>query len=253
MLMEKYELEINDVTKYFIIHKDKNLTLKQKLLFSKRDVKKKCLVLDKINLKVKKGELILLIGSNGSGKSTLLKLIAKILYPNSGKIINDKKICSIIELCAGFHQDFTGRENIYFNASIYGLSKKAIEAKIDEIINFSELGSFIDVPIRTYSSGMLIRLAFSIVINIDADIYLFDEIFAVGDYHFQQKCLAKIEELKKKKKTIIAVSHDIDLIKRLASRTIWLKYGKIYRDGKPEKILKEYLMESDKDEGIDWL
>lgn len=237
-------IEIRNLTKIFTIYKDKRYTLKQKLIFFRNNAKEKSIVLDDINLTIKKGELVILIGTNGSGKSTLLKLISKILYPTKGIIKTNGKICSIIELGAGFHQDFTGRENIYFNGSLYGLSKKTIDEKIEEIIKFSELENFIDNPIRTYSSGMIIRLAFSIVINIDADIYLFDEILAVGDNHFQKKCLKKIQELKKMNKTIIVVSHDLDLVKNIGTRAIWLNNGKIYKDGVTKEIINMYLKES---------
>lgn len=237
-------IEIRNLTKIFTIYKDKRYTLKQKLIFFRNNSKEKSIVLDDINLTIKKGELVILVGTNGSGKSTLLKLISKILYPTKGIIKTNGKICSIIELGAGFHQDFTGRENIYFNGSLYGLSKKNIDEKIEEIIKFSELENFIDNPIRTYSSGMLIRLAFSIVINIDADIYLFDEILAVGDNHFQKKCLKKIQELKKMNKTIIVVSHDLDLVKNIGTRAIWLNNGKIYKDGVTKEIINMYLKES---------
>lgn len=237
-------IEIRNLTKIFTIYKDKRYTLKQKLIFFRNNSKEKSIVLDDINLTIKKGELVILIGTNGSGKSTLLKLISKILYPTKGIIKTNGKICSIIELGAGFHQDFTGRENIYFNGSLYGLSKKNIDEKIEEIIKFSELENFIDNPIRTYSSGMIIRLAFSIVINIDADIYLFDEILAVGDNHFQKKCLKKIQELKKMNKTIIVVSHDLDLVKNIGTRAIWLNNGKIYKDGITKEIINMYLKES---------
>lgn len=238
-------IKIENLTKIFTIHKDKKYTLKQKLIFKKGNLKEKRVVLDNINLTIKKGEVVILIGNNGCGKSTLLKLISKVLYPTKGNIETKNKILSIIELGAGFHQDFTGRENIYFNGSIYGLSKKEIDKKIKDIIDFSELSDFIDNPIRTYSSGMIIRLAFSIIINIDADIYLFDEILAVGDNHFQKKCLDKINELKAQKKTIIIVSHDLNFVKNIGTRAIWLREGKIYKDGNAEKIIKEYLKESD--------
>lgn len=234
-------IEIENLVKYFTIYKDKKSTLKQKLIFRTGNLKEKRLVLDNIDLSIEKGELVLLIGRNGSGKSTLLKLISKVLAPTSGTIICNKKICSIIELGAGFHLDFTGRENIYFNGSIYGLSKKEIDKKINDIIEFSELTEFINNPVRTYSSGMVIRLAFSIVINMDADIYLFDEVLAVGDSYFQIKCLDKIKELKDAGKTIIVVSHDLELVKNMGTRAIWLRDGKIYKDGKAKQVIRLYL------------
>ena len=181
-----------------------------------------------------------LIGVNGSGKSTLLKLITRIIYPTSGAIKVNGKVSSLLELGAGFHPDFSGRENIYFNASIFGLTKKEIDDRLDSIIEFSELEEFIDTPIRTYSSGMYMRLAFSVAINVDADIILIDEILAVGDQHFQEKCMDKMLELKKSGKTIVFVSHSAGAVKFLCDRAIWLKDGVIEMDGKTEDVLKEY-------------
>jgi len=192
-------------------------------------------------LDIKKGDTVALIGTNGSGKSTLLKLMTKIIYPTSGQIQTCGKLTSLLELGAGFHPDFTGRENIYFNASIFGLTRKEIEARMDDIINFSELGNFIDEPIRTYSSGMYMRLAFSIAINVDADILLIDEILAVGDQHFQDKCYAKLEELRDSDKTIVIVSHSLSVVKKLCTRAIWIYKGTFKLDGDPTYVIDEYL------------
>ena len=189
----------------------------------------------------KKGETVALIGVNGSGKSTLLKLMTKIIYPTKGSIITRGKLTSLLELGAGFHEDFTGRENIYFNASIFGLTRKEIESKIDEIIEFSELGDFIDNPVRTYSSGMYMRLAFSVAINVEAEILLIDEILAVGDQHFQDKCFAKLHELKESDKTIVIVSHSLDSVKKLCNRAIWINKGHVEKDGNTEEVIEEYL------------
>ncbi len=194
-----------------------------------------------VSIDIKKGETVGLVGVNGSGKSTLLKLMTKIIYPNKGKVITHGKLTSLLELGAGFHQDFTGRENIYFNASIFGLTKAEIDKRLDDIIAFSELGDFIDNPVRTYSSGMYMRLAFSIAINVDAEILLIDEILAVGDQHFQEKCFAKLQELKESDKTIVIVSHDLENIKRLCNRAIWIHQGCVLADGKPENVIASYL------------
>ena len=190
-------IEVRNMSKYFKVEYDKANTLKDKLLHWNRHNVERHQVLNNINLNIRKGETVALIGTNGSGKSTLLKLMTKIIFPNTGEITTNGKLTSLLELGAGFHQDFTGRENIYFNASIFGLTRKDIEARIDDIIEFSELGTFIDNPVRTYSSGMYMRLAFSVAINVDADILLIDEILAVGDQHFQDKCYKKLEELRK--------------------------------------------------------
>ena len=170
---------------------------KKKILFWNRNRKERREVLKDINIKIKKGESVALIGVNGSGKSTLLKLMTKIIYPNKGKVITRGKLTSLLELGAGFHPDFSGRENIYFNASIFGLTKKQIDQRIDDIIEFSELKNYIDNPVRTYSSGMYMRLAFAVAINVDAEILLIDEVLAVGDQHFQDKCMEKMKGIER--------------------------------------------------------
>jgi len=167
--------------------------------------------------------------------------MTKIIYPNKGKITTNGKLTSLLELGAGFHDDFTGRENIYFNASIFGLTRKQIDEKIDEIIEFSELHDFIDNPVRTYSSGMYMRLAFSVAINVQADILLIDEILAVGDQHFQEKCFNKLKELKKEGKTIVIVTHSMNQVKQFCDRAVWLYKGEIRMDGKVDDVLEEYL------------
>jgi len=203
--------------------------------------------LDDISLDIKKGETVALIGTNGCGKSTLLKMMTKILYPNKGKIEIDGKLTSLLELGAGFHPDFTGRENIYFNAAIFGLTREEIEGRIPDIIEFSELGEFIDNPIRTYSSGMYMRLAFSIAINVDAEVLLIDEILAVGDQHFQEKCYAKLEELRDSKKTIVIVSHSLDVVRSLCNRAVWIYKGKVKMDGDPFEVVESYLDQINQD------
>ena len=240
---EDYSIIVEDVTKKFKVYYDKPNTLKERLVFWKNNKTDAHTVLEDINLKIKKGETVALIGTNGSGKSTLLKLMTKIIYPNVGKITTNGKLTSLLELGAGFHDDFTGRENIYFNASIFGLTSKEIDKKIDEIIEFSELGDFIDSPIRTYSSGMYMRLAFSVAINVDADILLIDEILAVGDQHFQDKCFAKLRELKESDKTIVIVSHNHSSIRKLCNRAIWIQNGHVRLDGETNKVIDKYLEE----------
>lgn len=231
---------IKNMSKDFIIYGDKANTLKERIIKFNKNNKEIRNVLKNINIDIKKGETVALIGVNGSGKSTLLKLITRIIYPTSGAIKVNGKVSSLLELGAGFHPDFSGRENIYFNASIFGLTKKEIDDRLDSIIEFSELEEFIDTPIRTYSSGMYMRLAFSVAINVDADIILIDEILAVGDQHFQEKCMDKMLELKKNGKTIVFVSHSAGAVKFLCDRAIWLKDGEIEMDDKTEDVLKEY-------------
>lgn len=239
---EDYAIIVEDVHKTFNVYLDKANTIKEKLLFIfSRNRKEKREVLKGVNLKIKKGETVALIGVNGGGKSTLLKLMTKIIYPNKGKIITNGKLTSLLELGAGFHPDFSGRENIYFNASIFGLTKKEIDQRLDKIIEFSELKDYIDNPVRTYSSGMYMRLAFSVAINVDADILLIDEILSVGDQHFQEKCYKKIEELRKEGKTMVLVTHSLQSVTRLCDRAVWLHKGVIQMDGNSEEVVKKYI------------
>ncbi len=242
--MEECSIQVQDVYKTFDVYLDKANSLKEKLLFWNRNRKEVREVLKGINLNIKKGEAVALIGVNGSGKSTLLKLMTKIIYPNKGKIITNGKLTSLLELGAGFHPDFSGRENIYFNASIFGLTKSQIDARLEQIIEFSELRQFIDNPVRTYSSGMFMRLAFAVAINVDADILLVDEILSVGDQHFQEKCLNKMKELKKEGKTMVFVTHSLDSAKELCDRTVWLHQGVIKMDGNTDEVIEDYLKET---------
>ena len=236
-------IEVKNMTKQFDVYFDKANTLKEKLLFWKRGNKEVRTVLKDINIDIKKGETVALIGTNGSGKSTLLKLMTKIIYPTKGTVSTKGKLTSLLELGAGFHPDFSGRENIYFNASIFGLSKKEIDRRLDDIIAFSELEEFIDSPVRTYSSGMYMRLAFSVAINVDADILLIDEILAVGDQHFQDKCFKKLEDLRDSNKTIVIVTHSLDSVKKLCNRAIWIKDGIVEEDGDTKMVVEKYLKE----------
>lgn len=237
----KPAIKVDNVTKSFKVFYDKPSTLKERLVFWNKKKAENREVLKNIDIEIEKGETVALIGTNGSGKSTLLKLMTKIIYPTKGKIKVNGKLTSLLELGAGFHPDFTGRENIYFNASIFGLTKKEINERIDEIIEFSELEEFIDNPVRTYSSGQYMRLAFSVAINVNAEVLLIDEILAVGDQHFQEKCFAKLNELKNSGKTIVIVSHSMGAIKELCTRAIWIYEGEVRKDGKVNDVLDEYI------------
>jgi ABC-type polysaccharide/polyol phosphate transport system ATPase subunit len=240
-MKEDNAIVVNNMTKKFKIYYDKPNTLKERLVFWNKTKVNYHEVLKDINLEIKKGETVALIGVNGSGKSTLLKLMTKIIYPTKGTITTNGKLTSLLELGAGFHPDFTGRENIYFNASIFGLTAAEIDARVQDIIDFSELGEFIEVPVRTYSSGMYMRLAFSVAINVDAEILLIDEILAVGDKHFQDKCYQKLEELRDSNKTIVIVSHNLESIRKLCNRGIWIHEGKVKMDGNINDVVDEYL------------
>ncbi len=232
---------VSDVCKAFKVYSDKSHTLKEKVLARQRNSFKLNHVLDHVSFSLKAGDAVGLIGHNGSGKSTTLKLLNRILYPDTGSIEMNGKVSSLIELGAGFHPDMTGRENIYINASIFGLKKTEIDRRLDDIIRFSELEEFIDNPVRTYSSGMYMRLAFSIAINVDAEILLIDEILAVGDANFQKKCFNRLQQIKAEGVTIVIVSHSMDQIKSICNRVIWLEKGKIREDGSPEKVCQNYL------------
>ena len=238
-------IKVDHVYKSFDIYYDRANTLKERALFWMRNKRKeKREVLKDINLDIKKGETVALIGVNGSGKSTLLKLMTQIIFPNKGTIETKGKLTSLLELGAGFHPDFSGRENIYFNSSIFGLTRKEIDKRLDQIIEFSELQDFIDNPVRTYSSGMYMRLAFSVAINVDADILLIDEILSVGDQHFQEKCFNKMRELKREGKTMVFVTHSMDSVRNLCDRAVWLSNGVVRMDGNTDEVVDEYLKET---------
>lgn len=241
---EECSIIVDHVYKTFEVYMDKANSIKEKMLFWKRNRKEKREVLKDINLQIHKGEAVALVGVNGSGKSTLLKLMTKIIYPTKGKITTNGKLTSLLELGAGFHPDFSGRENIYFNASIFGLTKKEIDERLDQIIEFSELKNYIDNPVRTYSSGMFMRLAFSVAINVDAEILLVDEILSVGDQHFQDKCLNKMKELKQEGKTMVFVTHSLGAARELCDRAVWINKGVVQMDGETNEVIDEYIKET---------
>lgn len=241
MTNTEYAIEVRNLKKSFKVFMDKGSTLKEIAMSKNRRKYERREVLKGISFSVERGEAIGLIGPNGCGKSTTLKLLTRIIYPDCGTIIMRGRVSSLIELGAGFHPDMSGRENIYINASIFGLSKKEIDRRLNEIIAFSELEDYIDNPVRTYSSGMYMRLAFSVAINVDADILLVDEILAVGDVNFQAKCFNRMQEIKEKGTTIVIVSHSMGQIEQICDRTIWINDGLIKAEGKPRDVHFEYL------------
>lgn len=234
-------ISVTDLKKKFRVYYDKSNNLKDKMLFWKRNRYEDRCVLQGITFDIRRGEAVGLVGKNGCGKSTTLKLLTRIMYPTSGKVTIKGKVSSLIELGAGFHPDMSGRENIYTNASIFGLTKKQIDDRLQEIIEFSELEEFIDNPVRTYSSGMYMRLAFSVAINVQADILLIDEILAVGDVSFQKKCFEKLKQVKESGTTIVIVSHALGQIEEICDRSIWIADGMIKMDGEPKEVHKYYL------------
>lgn len=231
---------IKNLTKRFKGYADRAVTLKEKTLFRKRRKYTEREVLKGINVTIQQGEVVGLIGENGCGKSTLLKLMTGILYPEEGTVEINGRVSSLLELGAGFHPDMSGRENIYINAAIFGLTKKETDDRFQKILDFSELHEFIDNPVRTYSSGMYMRLAFSVAINVNAEILLIDEILAVGDSNFQTKCFNRLKQLKSEGVTIVIVTHDMGVIESFCNRVLWLNKGRIAKDGDRYQISDAY-------------
>lgn len=251
-MSEQNIIEVCDVGKSFKVFFDKGSTLKEKVIFAKRNKYENREIIKNISFKIPKGQAVGFIGKNGCGKSTVLKMLSRILKPNKGNIIINGRVSSLIELGAGFHPDMSGRENIYINASIFGLKKDEIDKKMEDIIEFSELGEFIDNPVRTYSSGMYMRLAFSVAINVNADVLLIDEILAVGDVSFQKKCFQKLRDIKEEGVTIAIVSHSMEQMYNICDRIIWIENGMIREDGEPRLVGMHYL-DSMEDERIERL
>lgn len=240
-MKQENAIEVQHISKSFKIYRDRGNSLKDLIVFGSKSHYERRMVLKDISFEVKKGEAIGLIGHNGCGKSTTLKLLTKIMYPDSGTIEMKGRVSSLIELGAGCHPDMSGRENIYINASIFGLSRREIDARLDDIIAFSELEDFIDNPVRTYSSGMYARLAFSVAINVEADILLVDEILAVGDAAFQKKCFEKLKEIKAEGTTIIIVTHSLTQVEEVCERSLWIDEGVIRLEGRPSDVHQHYL------------
>ncbi len=234
-------IDVKDVKKQFKSYRDKASSIKERIVNPTRGRHENVMVLRGISFQIRRGEAVGIIGKNGCGKSTTLKLLTRILYPTEGTVHIKGRISSLIELGAGFHPDMTGRENIYTNASIFGLTRKEVEKRLNDIVRFSELEEFIDQPVRTYSSGMYMRLAFAVAINVDADVLLIDEILAVGDAAFQKKCFEKLKEIKASGTTIVIVSHSMDQMYKICDRLIWIEEGLIKEEGVPRLIGEKYL------------
>jgi lipopolysaccharide transport system ATP-binding protein len=236
-------IDIIDVWKLFRLYQERANMLKEVFinLFCSGNKYDEFWALKGVSFSVQKGESMGIIGRNGAGKSTIFKLISGVLAPERGKVVVKGRISPLIELEAGLHPELTGLENIYLNGAIYGISKSEVKEKLEEIIDFSGLGQFIHVPIRTYSSGMHARLGFSLAVNVDADILLIDEVLAVGDAEFREKCYDKIRQLKRKGVTIVYVSHQLKTVVELCDRAIWLDKGEVKMEGNPRKGVDEYL------------
>ncbi len=237
-------ITVDHVSKMFRLYQERNQSLKATIMRRGRARYQNLQALDDVSLEIPAGSTFGLIGQNGSGKSTLLKCMAKILRPDSGTIAVDGKLSALLELGAGFHAELSGRENVYLNGSILGLSKKELDRKFDEIVDFAGLERFIDNPVKNYSSGMYVRLGFSVAINVDPDVLLVDEVLAVGDETFQRKCNEKFSSLRAEGKTIVLVSHGLGALRSLCDQAAWLEAGVLRRIGDAADVIDDYIGES---------
>jgi ABC-2 type transport system ATP-binding protein len=234
------QISVEHLTRSFRVYPQPVRTLKEAVINLRRQKPTDVVALDDVSLEIEPGEAVGLIGRNGSGKTTLLRLLAEIMKPSSGRVEVGGRVASLLELGAGFQPEFTGRENVYLNGSIHGLKRSYIREQMDEIVAFAELERAIDLPVRTYSSGMYMRLGFAVAAHLSADILLLDEVFAVGDEAFQQKCFGKIFEFKQRGGTIVFVSHDASSVERLCERAVLLVEGHVEFDGRTHDAITRY-------------
>lgn len=238
--MKKVTISVKNLVKKYKIYDDPKDRYREVVSNGKKIYSKEHYALDDISFDVSEGEILGIIGVNGSGKSTLLKIITGVLQPSSGEVKVNGKISALLELGAGFNPEYTGIENIYFNGMVMGFSRKEMDEKLQEIIEFADIGEFINQPVKTYSSGMLVRLAYSVAISIEPDILIVDEALAVGDIYFQMKSMSKMEELFRKGKTVIFVSHDTASVRSLCNTAIYLHKGKIVAKGSAKEVVDFY-------------
>jgi ABC-type polysaccharide/polyol phosphate transport system ATPase subunit len=239
--MNRHPIEVRNVGKRFRLYHERNQSLKAAVMRRGRARYEEFWALDDVSFDVEEGSTFGLVGENGSGKSTMLKCLAKILRPDRGTVNVEGKVSALLELGAGFHAELSGRENVFLNGSILGLSKKELQAKFDEIVDFAGLSRFIDMPVKNYSSGMYVRLGFSIAINVDPDVLLVDEVLAVGDEQFQRKCLERVSELREQGKTIVVVTHSLSTVRNLCDRAVWLDHGEVKASGPAGEVADAYL------------
>jgi ABC-2 type transport system ATP-binding protein len=233
-------LEVQNVTKTFKVHHERATSLKQFVAMGGRNRYETFYALREVSFDVAEGEALGIIGHNGSGKSTMLKCMAGILRPNAGSIVARKRMAALLELGAGFTPELSGRENIFLNAAILGMSRRDIARRFDAIVEFSGLENFIDSPVMNYSSGMYVRLAFAVAINVDPEMLLIDEILAVGDVTFQQKCMEKFVEFRQDGRTLVLVTHDLTNVRNFCDRAIWIDQGRVRGEGDPADLVDEY-------------
>ena len=237
-------IAVQNLHKTFRVSHERTSSLKALALSFRRARYEDVHALNGVSFSVDAGETVAVVGKNGSGKSTLLGVMSKVYRPTSGKVVMNGRVSGLLELGAGFHPDLTGIENVYLDGSILGLSRREIRKRFDEIVSFAEIEQFIDAPLRTYSSGMIMRLGFSVAVQVDPDILLVDEVLAVGDEGFQQKCYGKVREFQRLGRTIVFVSHDLKAVREVATRAIWLDSGENKADGDVDTVLNDYVKHS---------
>jgi len=233
-------IEIDDVSKKFRLYKERNQSIKSAIMRRRISEHEDFWALRDVSFDIGQGETFGLVGDNGSGKSTLLKCMAKILYPDRGSITMHGRVAALLEVGSGFHPELSGRENVYLNGSILGMSRKEIDAKFDAIVDFSGVREFIDQPVKNYSSGMYVRLGFSVAINVEPDILLVDEVLAVGDESFQAKCAEKFAQFKSEGRTVVIVSHALGTLAKMCDRVAWIQHGDLKAVGEPDDVIAEY-------------
>ncbi|MHA7285129.1 ABC transporter ATP-binding protein [Arthrobacter sp. MDT3-44] len=232
-------IEIRNVNKQFVLRHTRSMKEAFVWLMKGRkgDLSERFHALSDVSLTVEQGESVALLGFNGSGKSTLLKHMSGVMRPDSGSVRTRGRVAGLIEVGAGFHPDLSGRDNVYLNGAILGMDRDEIEAKFDSIVEFSEIGQFIDTEVKFYSSGMYLRLAFAVAVHTDPEVFLIDEILAVGDEPFQKKCIARIRELAAEGKTLVVVSHDLDMVAKICERGVLLDHGNVLMDGPVRDVI----------------
>jgi ABC-type polysaccharide/polyol phosphate transport system ATPase subunit len=240
-------VEVNGVSKRFRLYHERNQSLKAAFMRGRRAKYDEFWALRDVSLSVPTGKTYGLIGHNGSGKSTLLKCMAGILVPDTGTLHTRGKLSALLELGAGFHPELSGRDNVYLNGSILGMSRKQIDSQFDEIVHFAGLETFIDTPVKNYSSGMYVRLGFSVAINVDPEILMVDEVLAVGDESFQRKCMEKFKEFRDDGRTVVIVSHALGTMRTMCDEVAWLDHGQVVGVGKPSELVDEYVGASHED------
>ncbi len=238
--MTQPAISINSVSKRFRIYHERNLTLKAAVMRGRRFTHEDFWALTDVSFDIPIGSTYALVGDNGSGKSTLLKCVAEILCPDKGAIARNGRLAALLEIGSGFHPELSGRENVFLNGSILGMSKKEIQSKFDSIVDFSGVEKFIDQPVKNFSSGMYVRLGFSVAINVDPDILLVDEVLAVGDAAFQEKCAQKFRDFKAAGKTVVIVSHAIATLQEMCDSATWLSHGVVQQSGPADRVIANY-------------